>query len=78
MFRIHQRIDAEGHNAAGHGMADVQVKDDGQVRSVDNFRQELPVFHPGFAQHTAGIFIHFGQPNDAFHLGGGQRRHIKA
>ena len=28
----------------------------------------LPVFHPGLAQHTAGIFIHFGQPDDAFHL----------
>ena len=28
----------------------------------------LPVFHPGLAQHSAGVFIHFRQPDDAFHL----------
>ena len=40
----------------------------GGDRSDRDLFAVLPVFHPGLAQHTAGIFIHFGQPDEAFHL----------
>ena len=35
-FRIHNRMDAERHNTARHGMSDVQIKDNRELRPVND------------------------------------------
>ena len=49
----------------GHILWPEHIGGDG---SNGDFFAVLPVFHPGFAQHPAGVFIDLRQPNDAFHL----------